>query len=96
MSNLPALARVLSGVMEIASHTGFVVRRHGEVFTQRDADALIVSQTDAETFLDFAVTDGDLTYALSVPLSEILADPITVLTRLQKVAASLTDFTFGE
>jgi hypothetical protein len=87
---------VLSGVMEIASHTGFVIRRHGEVFTQSDADALIIQQSDVETFLDFAVTDGDLSYVYSVAVSEILSDPITVLARLGKLAAALTEFTFGE
>ncbi len=96
MSNLPAQARLLCGFMEVASHSGFVVRRQGEVFTDTDASVLMLQPSDLETFLDFSVTDGDLTYTLSQGVSEILADPIGVLSRLGKVAESLTSFSFGE
>lgn len=96
MSNLPAQTRALYSVVCLAETLGFVVNRVGEVFTLRDADAHMLRPDATATFLDFSITDGDLTYTLSMQVGELLADPILTLVRLGKVAASLTEFTFGE
>lgn len=96
MSNLPAQTRALYSVVCLAETLGFVVSRFGEVFTLRDADSHMLRPDATATFLDFRVTDGDLTFEYSVQVGELLADPILTLQRLEKVGAALTEFTFGE
>lgn len=96
MSNLPAQSRAIYSVACLAQHLGFWITRQGAVVTPDDAGTLVLSSDYLEVVLEFGVTDGDLTYTYSQILAEIVADPILTLQRLQKVSASLTEFTFGE
>jgi hypothetical protein len=87
-------AGILSCVLTLASHAGFEIRHRHDHVTGADAASLV--DGDLETFLDFAVTDGELTFTLTQGVSEILVDPTLTLARLGKLAAALTEFTFGE
>lgn len=87
-------AGILSCVLTLATHMGFQIRHRDIYVTERDSSALVAG--DLEVFLDFEVTDGELTFSLTQSTSDVLADPILTLQRLGKLAAALTNFTFGE
>lgn len=86
--------RILSCVLTLAQHSGFSVKHRDVSVTEADSAKLV--DGDFETFLDFEVTDGELKFVFAQSVSEILADPTLTLQRLGKVAAALTEFTFGE
>lgn len=87
-------AGILSCVLTLAHHSGFQILHRGTFVTGADSASLVAEPSG--TFLDFEVTDGELKFAYAQSVTEILADPILTLQRLGKVAAALTEFTFGE
>lgn len=89
-------AGILSCVLTLATHTGFTIRLRDEYVTEADSTRVLNAESPLETFLDFEVTDGELKFVFTQSTSDVLADPITTLVRLGKVAAALTEFTFGE
>lgn len=87
-------AGILSCVLTLAHHSGFQIRHRDTFVTGADSASLVAES--GKTFLDFEVTDGELKFVFAQSVAEILADPTLTLVRLGKVAAALTDFTFGE